>query len=139
MYYLTVDSFPSGLCNTCERSLFNCQKAEKLEAPIRPWVREAWAGFKLEDIRVPRTSAVCSQCNCLMCRCAHFNAVGNTGSRKITTKPVVNPTGEPMECQVQPPVMDKGIRGRRGHPAHKPSICLSACGRTARSGSQRKE
>ena len=99
-YDLNVESFPSGLCNTCKRSLYKCQTAENSQTPIEPLLREVWAGFKLEDIRVPRTTAACTQCNCPMCHCAHFKCIGKTGPQKITNKPVVNPTGEPMECEV---------------------------------------
>ena len=98
-YDLNVETFPSGLCNTCKRSLYKCQTAENLEEPIQPYLQEAWAGFKLEDIRVPHTSAACRQCNCTMCLCAHFTCIGKTGSRKITTKPIVNPTGEPWNVR----------------------------------------
>ena len=106
MYDLTVESYPSGLCNTCKRSLYKCQAADNLKADFQPWVREVWASFRIENIRVPRTSVECEQCSCPMCRCAHFSPIGKTGPKKIVNTPIINPSNDPMECEVQPPILD---------------------------------
>ena len=107
-YDVSVESFPSGCCPTYQRAMYNCRKAKKLAQPVEPWERDAWKTFQLQDIRVPRTSAKCSQCTCPMCHAAHYNPVGVVGRRDITCTPVVNPLGGPMKCEVETEV--PGIR-----------------------------
>ena len=73
-YGRTIQSFPAGICDTCLRALNRCQKAEEKGEEVKP--REAWSSFKLEMIRVPRTSAKCVDCPCPICRCVKFNPIG---------------------------------------------------------------
>ena len=37
-----------------------------------------------------------------MCRCAHFSPIGKTGPKNIINKPIINPSNDPIECEVEP-------------------------------------
>ena len=101
----TVASFPVGLCATCRRMLYKCEKCEKEGQEVKP--REVWSGFILEEIKVPRMSAECSVCSCPLCKCARYNPIGIVGPKEVTHKSVINVSGGNMECEIQPKVKEK--------------------------------
>ena len=88
--------------------------------------RDAWSEFQLEKINVPRTAADCSNCPCPLCRCAKYNPIGMAGTKDMVNKPVVNITGEIMDCETQPKVTDHGSRFC--------PICLQIMGRGIKHG-----
>ena len=101
----TVASFPVGLCATCRRMLYKCEKCEKEGKEVRP--REVWSGFILEEIKVPRMSVECSVCSCPLCKCARYNPIGIVGPKEETHKSVINVSGGNMKCEIQPKVKEK--------------------------------
>ena len=50
MYDISVESYPSGCCTTCQRAMYKCRKAKNHAQPIEPWQRDAWKTFQLQDI-----------------------------------------------------------------------------------------
>ena len=75
-----------------------------MQKPVEPHQRAVWQEFQLTDMRVPRTTVDCKECECPMCRLAHYNRIGVVGSRSATLNPVINTLGGPMDCKVQPKV-----------------------------------
>ena len=70
----------------------------------RELIRRTWGStFQLEMVKVPRVTDNSTSYHCPLCRCAKFSPIGVEG-KKIVCRPVVNPTGEKMECEIQPPV-----------------------------------
>ena len=82
-YDATVESFPAGCCKSCQQDMYRCKRAKESEKPVEP--HKKWTKFKLENIHVPQTSANCSECTCPMCNCAHYNPIGMTGIKKLST------------------------------------------------------
>ena len=99
-YDKTVNSYPSGICSTCKRSLYKCRTQEEKEDTVTP--RSEWSSFELSLIKVPRNSDGIAECTCPMCKCGHYNPISVCGDQKMTLKPVVNVTGEKMDCEDQP-------------------------------------
>ena len=124
-YNVNVESFPLGCCEPCKRSMYKCKKAEETNQNLDSLKKKEWDLFKLENIHVPRTSAVCAECPCPICHCAHYNPLGITGKKDVKNKPVINPDGGKMECETQPPVTGRGRSSSRG----LCSICGQVTGR----------
>ena len=95
-YDKTVNSYPSGICSTCKRSLYKCRMQEEKEETVTP--RIEWSSFGLSLIKVPRSSDENTECTCPMCKCGHYNPISVCGDLKITSKLIVNVTGEKMDC-----------------------------------------
>ena len=127
-YDLNIQSYPAGCCGICKKNLYLCKKAEKNSEVINPKITESWRQFVLEDIRVPRISEECSTCPCPMCCCATFNPIGFKGKKSIVNKPIINPSGANMECEVQTAVSGRGRGRSRG-------IC-AVCGQVTGRGIQ---
>ena len=96
-YDAMIESYPAGCCNSCQQSMYRCKKAEDSGNPIIPHQKHEWNKFKLENIRVPRISANCSDCSCPMCHCAHYNPIGMEGFKKMVNNPVINSNGGKMQ------------------------------------------
>ena len=68
---------------------------------------------------------MCADCPCPICHCAHYNPLGVTGKKDVKNKPVINPVGGKMECELQPSVTGRGRSSSRG----LCSICGQVTGR----------
>ena len=79
--------------------MYKCKKAEETNQNLDSLKKKEWDLFKLENIHVPRTSAVCAECPCPICHCAHYNPLGITGKKDIKNKPVINSDDGKMECE----------------------------------------
>ena len=73
-------------------------------------VRKEWGEFKLEMVKVPRVAGSSADCPCPLCRCAKFNPIGVVGEKEVVSKPVVNPSGDQMKCEVQAKVLERGSK-----------------------------
>ena len=109
VYDRTVQSYPVGVCEYCRRQLFHCKKADENNEAFKP--REEWASFHLEIVKVPRVSDSTAECPCPLCRCAKFNPIGVEGANEVVWRPVVNPSGGQMDCEIQPKAVEYGSKG----------------------------
>ena len=79
-----VISFPSGICETCRRLLFRCEKAGTTKLPNRQGIKAKWQSFLLLEIKVPR-GVLASLCSCPICRARKKTIVGRKG-KKVKVK-----------------------------------------------------
>ena len=89
---------------SAKKNLYLCKS--KGAAP-----REEWTAFKLEEVSIRRLSsqlASITKCQCAMCHTASYKPIGVKGDRKVARKPVINPSGSLMECEMQEKVVKKG-------------------------------
>ena len=73
-----VISYPTGICESCRRALFDCEKLKCNELPDRPGLLSRWKAFKLEKIEVPRKQ-LANSCSCSICLVRQSNPVGKPG------------------------------------------------------------
>ena len=86
-YDATIESYPAGCCNSYQQNMYRCKKAEDSGKSIELHQKREWDQFRLENIRVPRISANCSDCSCPMCHCAQYNPIGMEVTKKIVNDP----------------------------------------------------
>ena len=73
-----VISYPTGICDSCRRALFDCEKLNCNELPDRPGLLSRWKAFKLEKIEVPRNQ-LANSCSCSICLVKNSNPLGKLG------------------------------------------------------------
>ena len=76
-----VTSYPTGICESCRRFFFLCEKEGSTDLPGRPGATDRWRDFQLEDISVPRGQLAAS-CSCPICRARKSSSRTHNGSLK---------------------------------------------------------
>jgi hypothetical protein len=78
-----VMSYPTGICESCRRLLFFCEKEGTTELPGRPGAVQHWQDFHMENIAVPR-GQLATSCACPICRARKSSSAskGSGGSLK---------------------------------------------------------
>ena len=93
-FNLTNQSYPAGLCSTCNRNL---SRVSSNSLGSRPDPRLKWRQHQLESINIPDDTVPSEQCahesKCPICSLARFHPVGKTGHKDKVHNPKMDPKG----------------------------------------------